>query len=328
AGGFNALNDAGGANFSGFDLNNPGNVGTPSATVGKYKTPLTHEIQIGLDHELMPNFGISGTYTYRRFVNFIRNNLGVTGADYEQVGTFNGTSPATGDVSVPLFAPIPGTVPDNHAATIYQTRPDYHQTFKGFEFAATKRMSNKWMARFGFSTNFDREYFDSPAGHNDPTQTVGSPNVNGGIIIRASGGSGKSSIYQVLPEYQFILTGLYQGPLGLNFGANVNIRQGFAEPFNHSNVTVKQDPLSSRKTILLNSNVVAYRLPTVTEFDARVEKEFKISRARLNLDLDVFNVLNKATVLGFQYDQRLSSANTVREIQNPLIARVGLRVNF
>jgi hypothetical protein len=154
--------------------------------------------------------------------------------------------------------------------------------------------------------------------------------VNGGDIIRSSGGSGKSSIYTVLPKYQFIITGLYQAAWGINLGANVNTRQGYAMPYNYSPVATK-DTLGSNKTLLLtpDQDVTAFRLPTVTEFDARVGKEFKFSRTRFNVDLDIFNILNNNTILGRQYNLRTpSSANTVLEIQNPRIARIGVRFNF
>ena len=328
--GFANLVNQGLANFSGFDLNNPANVGTPSATVGDYKTPLTHEFQVGIDHELMPNFAVSGTYSYRRFINFTRNDLGLTGNDYTQVGTFAGSADPVGSYSVPYYAANASAIPSNRAATIYQSRPDYYQTYQGFELSAVKRMSNKWMARFGFSTNSNTEHWSSPAGQTNPTPTITNPNVNGGTIIRASGGSGKSSIYEVLPKYQFILMGLYQAPWGLNLGANITTRQGFAEPFNYSPVATG-DPLGGNKTLLLTpgADVTAFRLPAVTEFDARVGKEFKFAgRTRMNIDFDIFNLLNNNTVLGRQYNLRLSTRNTVQEIQNPRIARIGLRFNF
>jgi hypothetical protein len=329
--GLSNLVDEGLANFSGFDLNNPGNVGTPSATVGDYSTPTTHEIQIGFDRELMANFAVSGTYTYRRFVNFIRNDLGLTGNDYQQLGTFTGSRDPVGNFSVPYFGAIPSHIPDNRAATIYQTKPDYYQQYQGLEFSAVKRMSNRWMARFGFSTNSNTEHWTSPAGQTNPTPTLTNPNVNGGQIIRSTGGSGKSSIYLVLPKYQFIFTGLYQAPWGINIGANINSRQGYAAPYNWNSVATG-DPLGGNKTLLITpgSDVTAFRLPTQTEFDARVGKEFKFAgRTRINVDFDIFNVLNANTVLGRQYNLRtLSSADTVLEIQNPRIARIGLRFNF
>jgi hypothetical protein len=254
----------------------------------------------------------------------------LSAANYVQVGTFTGSADPVGSYSVPYYAIDPAAVPENRAAIIYHTRPDYYQQYQGFEISAVKRMSNRWMARFGFSTNSNTEHWTSPAGQGDPTPTITNPNVNGGQIIRASGGSGKSSIYTVLPKYQFIITGLYQGPWGLNFGANINNRQGYAEPYNFNPVNTG-DPLGSNKTLLLtpNADVTAFRLAAVTEFDARVGKEVKFGRARVNIDFDIFNVLNNNTVLGRQYNLRTpSSANTVQEIQNPRIARIGLRFNF
>jgi hypothetical protein len=77
--------------------------------------------------------------------------------------------------------------------------------------------------------------------------------------------------------------------------------------------------------------VTEFRLPTVTSFDFRLEKAFRIQRANVIVDLDVFNVGNAATVLGRQYDMRLTGAtgfNQVLEIMNPRILRLGFRVNF
>ncbi len=91
------------------------------------------------------------------------------------------------------------------------------------------------------------------------------------------------------------------------------------------------DPLSNRKSVLAVSDVGKFRLPAVSSLDVRLEKAFKIQRANIALDLDVFNVGNVATVLGRQYDIRLSGPtgfNQVLEIMNPRILRVGARFNF
>ncbi len=62
----------------GFDISDPGGTGgTPQHTIGDYKTPKTHEFQLGLDRELFPNFAVSGTFTYRQFNNFNWRNNGL-----------------------------------------------------------------------------------------------------------------------------------------------------------------------------------------------------------------------------------------------------------
>jgi hypothetical protein len=315
-------------NWYGFDINNPANVSSPIHTVGDYKTPLTHEVQFGLDRELMRNFGVSGTFTWRGFTNFVWRNNGLRASDYTQIATLTDTTAPVGSYSVPIFGVIPARIPANRAATTYQTRDGYHQRYLGFEVAATKRMSNRWMTRLGFSTNDHREYFDGPQALVDPTPSPTNPNIDGGIVVRNSTGSGKSGIFQVLPKYQFIATGVYQAPWGINLGVNMVNRQGFSMPYNRTQVPTT-DPLAARKTVLLVGAVTDFRLPSVTSLDARVGKEFALKgQSKIAIDLDIFNVTNAATVLGRQYDLRVTTANNVQEIMNPRILRVGLRFNF
>ncbi|HSL20644.1 MAG TPA: carboxypeptidase regulatory-like domain-containing protein [Vicinamibacterales bacterium] len=316
----------------GVDIDNPSNVASPIHSVGEYDTPLTHEVQFGIDRELATNFGVSGTVTWRHFDRFNWRNNGLVGTDYEQIGSLAGTHPATGSYDTPIYGPT--TLPANRAATIYRDRPDYYQRYWGFELAATKRLSNRWMARLGFSTNDHREYFTTRAGMGDPTPTPNAnlnlgtgPSIDGGLVMRQSTGSGKSGIYQLLPKYQIIATGLYQAPWGINLATNMVVRQGYSMPYFRNQVATA-DPIAPSKTVLLVDDVADHRLPTVTSLDARVGKEFAFNRLRFNVDLDVFNVLNASTVLGRQYNLRVTTANDVLEIMNPRVLRVGVRFNF
>src|SRR6185312_6527065 len=154
---------------------------------------------------------------------------------------------------------------------------------------ATKRMANRWMGRFGFSTNRDQEFFDNPSvAIQDPTPLVNDPKINGGDIVTSSTGSGKSSLYLVYPRFQFTADGLYQGPWGLNFGANFIARQGYAEPYEFRTTT--NDPINARKDVLVTQSVDQFRLPTVTLLNARIEKSIKLGRANLLVSLDAFNL--------------------------------------
>ena len=336
----NALVAAGSCNFDGFDIEHPSNVGTSIHSIGDYGTPLTHEFQVGLDRELMPNFGVSGTLTYRRFVNFNWRNNGLVGSDYSQIGTFTGTHPAIGNWSVPIYGITADQLPANRAATEFRSRPDYHQRYLGFELAATKRLSNRWMARLGFSTNDHREYFGSGEGMGDPTPlaTVSlnngtGPNKDGGLVVRSSTGSGKSGIFQVLPKYQFTATGLYQAKWGINLAGNVVSRQGFAmqysfNPLDTRTISAGGDANARNKNVLLVEDSGEKRLPSVMSVDLRVGKEFAFQRVRFNVDVDVFNAFNASTILGRQYNLVSTQANNVLEIMNPRVLRLGLRFNF
>jgi hypothetical protein len=326
-------------NWAGFDIANPANVSSPNHRIGDYSTPLTHEFVAGIDHELFTNFGVTANFTWRRFTNFNwRPVQGLRSDDYVQLGTATGSHPAIGSYNVPFYGVAEANVPANRTATEYVDREGYSQRYWGLEVAATKRLSNRWMARFGFSTNDHREYFDSADAIMDPTPQLlpgpvplvlgAYPNVDGGPVLRQTSGSGKAGIFMVAPRYQFAGTAMYQAAWGINLAGNVVSRQGYSMPYQRTQVETG-DPLGNLKTVILVADDVGdYRLPSVTSLDLRVGKEFAWDRVRLNLDFDVFNALNSATVLGRQYDLRLSTADNVQEIMNPRVLRLGARFSF
>jgi len=324
--------------FYGFDPRNPSRTTSINSVSPSMKPPVTHEFLIGVDKEFAPDFAISGTWTYRRMEDLLWTPLaGVTRANYTQTSTLSGTIDPVGAYNVPLYALNIGAVPPG-GGKVSANRPGYHQLYKGLELSVVKRLSNRWMARAGFATNDWREYFDDPStAILDPTRApapssawpTAGPLVDGGPVVRQSTGSGKSGIYMVAPQYQFIANGTYDAFWGIMVGANLVTRQGYAEPFYFSNVPTG-DPLG-RKNVLIVQHADDFRLPSVTSFDLRAEKKFTFGTAKIAFDFDVFNLFNAGTVLGRQYDARLSGPtgfNQVLEIMNPRIARLGLRFTF
>jgi hypothetical protein len=326
---------------TGFDPSNPGALSTNNK-IGSVSAPRTQEVLVGVDREVAPSFGVSATFTYRYFNNFLWDvPIGATRADYAQSGVFTGTFANVGSVSVPFYALNNAVAAAGGFGYITQNRPDYHQRYLGFELSATKRLANHWMARLGFSSQTWKEYFDASDAIMDPTSTpsastwpanppnlsLSGPNINGGDVAVSSTGSGKSGIYLIAPKYMINANGLYQGPWGIDLGANLALRQGYGEPWQRTRVATG-DPLVSTKTLLIASSPDATRLPTNVELDARLEKMFKFSRANFAVDLDVFNILNRATTMGIQYDARVAAYNNILEIQNPRIARIGVRFTF
>jgi hypothetical protein len=319
--------------WNGFNINNPSALETVNR-VGDYKVPKTHELIVGVDREITPNIGVSAAFTYRRMVDFTWDpRIGVRSPDYIQAGTFSGTGlPDGSSYSVPFYKVDPATLSDEAAAGGRErvNHDGYHQRYIGVEVSATKRLSNHWMARLGFSSNKHPEFFDDPkTAIQDPTPGPTSPNVDGGLVVTQSGGSGKSSIYQLLPLYQFIATGLYQAKYGIDIGFNYNLRQGFGQPWYRSNVATG-DYFGTNKSVLV-TDVGKHRLSTVNQLDLRVGKAVRVQRANFHVDLDFFNLFNADTTLGRQYDLRRTGAtgfNQVLEIMNPRIMRLGARFNF
>src|SRR3989442_2569709 len=62
---YNSLESQGG-----FDPKNPSKVSESINKLGDYSVPKTHEFIVGVDHELMPNFGVSAAFTYRKMIDF------------------------------------------------------------------------------------------------------------------------------------------------------------------------------------------------------------------------------------------------------------------
>jgi hypothetical protein len=331
----NEINFADIQGWWGFDITNPSKIDESINRIGDYNVPRTHEVILGMDREVMQNFGVSASFTWRKFVDFNwQPNIGVRKPMYVQAGVLSGSGlPDGSSYNQPYYYIPAANVPaDAQSGGVeYTGREGYHQRFWGIEVSATKRLSNRWMARFGFSTNDHREYFDNPdTALQDPTPNPGTPKKDGGLVVRSSGGSGKSGIYQLLPKYQFIANGLYQAPYGIDLGFNMVMRQGFGQPWFRDRVATS-DYFGRNKTVLVVEDIGENRLPTATSFDFRVGKVIDLNRARLNIDLDVFNLFNAGTVLGRQYNMRLTGAtgfDQVLEIMNPRILRIGVRVNF
>jgi hypothetical protein len=288
-----------------------------------------------VDRELFNDIGVSASVTWRKFVDFNWTpRIGLRSPAFVQAGTLmGGPLPDGSNFAIPYYRADPAKVPASAltGGREYVTREGYSQRFWGVDVNATKRLSDRWMARLGFSTNDHREYFgDGATSIEDPTPTPEAPLIDGGLVVRAFNGSGRSDIYQVLPAFQMIANGLYQGPWGIDLGASIVLRQGFGQAWNRSGVA-SGDMFGSSKTVALYTDIGQNRLPTVTSIDVRVAKALQIKRVRLNLDFDVFNLFNAGTELGRQYDFRMTGAtgfNKVLEIMNPRIARLGLRASF
>jgi hypothetical protein len=322
--------------YGGFNPANPTSVQAFNKIDPNLVAPRTHEIVGGVEREVMPNLAVGVDVTYRRYNDVYWQPLaGVTASDYTLDHTLTGNAPGLGAYSVPVYALNASAAPLGGGREL-SNRPGYHQTYMGAEFTLTKRMSNRWMARVGFSTNSDKEYFDNPATSiADPTPRVDATsnnysllgfNQNGGTIIRSSAGSGKSNLYVVPAKWQIVANGVWQGPWGLNFGGNILGRQGFAQLYYSSN-EASADPVEGSKDVIVSPNADS-RLPSVWSVDGRVEKLIKLQRLNLMLDLDVFNILNAGTTLRNQYDVSAGTFGNVLEIMNPRIARLGVRITF
>ncbi|MBI2838691.1 MAG: carboxypeptidase regulatory-like domain-containing protein [Acidobacteria bacterium] len=143
-------------------------------------------------------------------------------------------------------------------------------------------------------------------------------------------------LYDLLCELDGFTThvrnGMYQLPYGVNVAANLMSREGF--PVMYCRVLFFVDPGSSTKAV--RTNVAGERrYPNMVELDTRISKSISLAdRGIINLDLDVFNALNRNTPLNVLQrafsatDPRRSLTGQVTDLLYPRTVRLGLRYSF
>jgi hypothetical protein len=126
-------------------------------------------------------------------------------------------------------------------------------------------------------------------------------------------------------RWQFSVGGLYQLPLGFAVAGNFFGREGY--PYVQYYRLDPGDGLGTRDNII--GKLGDHRYEDVYNLDLRLEKVLDVKPLQITLSADIFNVLNRGTVL--QRNARIDtpdSYDTIIEIQSPRILRLGARVSF
>jgi carboxypeptidase family protein/TonB-dependent receptor-like protein len=320
---------------NGVDPNNPGSSTPVNQIDPNYKGNKDNEVIVGIERELAANFAVGAAYSWRRSTDIPSWNprIGLTSADYTANAPVTVSSPE-GTFTAQAFAPDDSKVT---GGSRLQNRPDYHRSYSGIELSATKRLANKWMMRAAFSYMDWTEHFDGPNAIVSPTRTqdtvggtLAGPSVEGGQVIIKSYGSKTDTFFN--SKWQFSGNALYQLPAGFEMAAAVLGRQGY--PF----VVVMRLPAGAdgRPRALATPEVDSLRFDDLWNVDFRLGKTLKLgSRLSLKISADVFNAFNNDIVL--QRARQVNagnngglngSFNTVNELINPRVARIGVRLQF
>lgn len=308
---------------------------SPNKIDPNYKANRDNEIIFGIDRELAANFAVGAAYTWRKSTNVPSWNprIGLTRADYTAGAPVTVTTPQ-GVFTAQAYAPNAAKVTGGSFLT---NRPDYHTSYGGVELSATKRLANKWMMRASFAFMDWTEHFDGPNAVQNPTRTqntaggtLAGPFVDGGQVIVKSYGSKTDTFFN--SKWQFTASALYQLPHGFDLAGSVQGRQGY--PF----VVIMRLPAGAdgRPRALATSSVDTIRFDDLWDVDLRLAKKITVTpKVALRVSADVFNVLNSGNVL--QRSRQVnatstgginSSFNTVNELLNPRVARIGVRLEF
>ena len=264
------------------------------------RRPFRHELAIGVDHELLPNFLINVSYLRTRehdITGQVDQNIdqwnslftpitltepgrdGVAGtADDGPITVYNQN--AAGTVTSPV------TINDDRLATQYD----------GVDIVASKRYSNGWALLAGYTYSRTRVDLTSLA----------NPNA---AFVNAAGESGGR-------RHNFKASGNYDLPYSIVVGANFRLQSGlpitrtWAVPsaqLRQGSVTVNAEPRGS---------VELDWLPTL---DLRAGRYFTFGGNRVELSFDIYNVTNANTVFAVRTGTGLSTVRVAGDSANPPI---------
>ncbi|MGE5413730.1 MAG: hypothetical protein ACM3NW_06110 [Syntrophomonadaceae bacterium] len=325
----------------------------PNVIQPNLKVPKTQEITAGIDQQFTDTLAASLTFSYR-YTNDLIQQL-PTGAGLDtwtlagrtQCPDANGNlgpcvATAPNGFSIPVDEPFYAlNLANEPSGVTISDRPGATQKYYGLDFSVTKRLSDHWMFRANAGWNSFKNYLTT-ASIQDPNnlwaqggQNCGSPPQTSCL---AAGFSSKTSVF-LNGSWQFNVNALYQGPWGIDLGANFFGRQGYPNPY-YVRVRGVVDAAGVSNTYLIQiGNLDTYRYDNVYELDLRLSKTFTLGGVTIIPAAELFNVANANTVLQrYQRtgDYRVSKGtfeqnqffNQIIEVQSPRIVRLGLQVNF
>jgi len=304
---------------SNYNPASPASVVTPTTVDPGLVNDTTDEAIVSLDREVMSNFGVGVSYIYRRYSNLqdtYRND--VLSSTYSPV---------------PFTRPCGNTLCDqpSYSGVYYQRATalptastlrnyDYYRNYHGIELTARKRFSHRWLMNSSFTYNRTRFFYPRVEDFAAGTTTGDPTNYDMQNGRDSSGTSGING-----PRWIAKASGMYALGWGMSAAAFLNMREGI-----QFNRTIQSpNRTGSLAAALVNIEPQGTRhLDAFRQFDAHWDKTFRFDKRRLSFNVDVFNLLNAATVLTRVTRQDASNANYVQTILAPRIARFGLKVNF
>jgi hypothetical protein len=114
-------------------------------------------------------------------------------------------------------------------------------------------------------------------------------------------------------------------PWGVNVAGTLNARQGF--PF-IPNLLVQNRTGGLGDIRVMVEPYATHRYDHLVLLDLKAEKRLTIGRTNIIGSIDVFNAMNRNSVVARVTTQNAATANRVTEITGPRVVRFGLRFNF
>jgi hypothetical protein len=175
-------------------------------------------------------------------------------------------------------------------------------------------------------------------GQSDPSNLIPGSETDPGVVVQWAGSPGSAKGFVAInARWHGSLSGMYTLPLGFNVSTSLFAREGYPVLYFRRVGAGGDIPSWAISKNYLLGRAGDYRLPSVLEWDLGISKIVTVGPLNVTLMADVFNVLNRNTVLQRTpriYDPAGSSTasnfndNLIYEQQSPRIWRFGVRMSF
>lgn len=270
------------------------------------KRPFVDELFFSIDRVIGKNWAAKATVVYRRYRNFVTiEDPGRTPDWYDPIEV---TNPVTnGPMTVYNLragAPEPSTYYTNNEAA----KRDYR--------AVILEISRRLSDNFQFRLSYTWSEAKGTAAQVGMGLQAGGNWSNPNALINNSG------FLDLDRKHLIKFQGIYYAPFGFILGVNYLGSSGlpytgyFNVALNQGAESINGEPLGSRRN------------PFANYVDIKLEKDLSISKVRLSLFIDVYNLLNSNTTISTysRYGSPLYLKTT--NIQAARLFQIGLRVTF
>jgi carboxypeptidase family protein len=282
-----------------------------------FKTPVTEEISGTLETQLPGETSARLTY--------VRKNV-------KQTAPFYGTNliPAwVGQVTVPTKVTVGAEtfnlldVPNALAGStdgIYTNYPDGDYHYDTIEVAFTKRLSQKFFVQTSADYQW-RNDLRSPLAGDRSTSPLSADPIPINFALQPNPAAPNR---QKTTTYHLQFLGRYTFPYDIGVAANFRYQSGF--PYSR----IIPDPntlnLSNYGADFFVQNLDQNRSENVGLLNFRLDKAFRVGRAKFVGMLDLYNVLNADPVTNFNLNT--DAFKTVIAVLDPRVLQVGVRLEF
>ncbi|MDD8026726.1 MAG: TonB-dependent receptor [Acidobacteriota bacterium] len=312
-----AEDPAGWLYYWGFDPSDPSSLSPSNRLASDYATPLTDEILLSYEKEILDDFSARLELLYRK-----RHRL-----SYD-IGILAGG--AVEDASNWVYVGNNSTVDADYWTRLEAASGSYRivsdsrfEQYVAATLSLGKRYAHGWMLNASFTYadwkyNYGGDYLDQ----------TNVAYFEGGAVSVESQSAALAGVL-VSSRWTAKLSGLVALPLGLKASVVMTAREGFIIP----TYTIVQreniGPTYLYGTTEGDGRVGDTRLPALFLVNARLEKEFTFGdRFKVAVGIDGFNILNASTSLK---KAGLIDADNYLEDQlivNPCVFRLGARITF